>query len=217
MDNHRFKIIYEDDYLIVVNKAPGLLVIPSPKKERHTLTSLLNEMLAQRGLEIKVHPCHRLDRDTSGVIIYAKGKKNQQLVMEQFKKQKVKKEYIAFAQGNIKKESGEIKSHIDDTGREKPKLAITQYRVDKRSKSFTVVRVRPVTGRTNQIRIHFKEMGHPLLGERRFAFAKDYVLRFRRPALHALNISLRHPGTGGYMTFSAPLAEDMEEFLLAHQ
>lgn len=201
-------IVFEDEYIIVVNKRPGLLVVPTPKNEKHTLTNLLNEELKKRGISIRVYPCHRLDRDTSGLIIYAKGRSIQQGMMEEFKAGAVKKTYIAFVQGTISKEEGTIGYPIEG------KRAVTEYKVlEKNNRGFSVVEVQTLTGRTNQIRLHFKMIGHPLLGERKFAFGKDYELKFRRVALHASNLSFRHPVSKGILTFSSRLPKDMEGFL----
>ncbi len=202
------EIIFEDDFIIVINKRPGLLVVPTPKKERHTLTNLLNEELQKRNPALRAYPCHRLDRDTSGLIIYAKSRRIQEKMMQEFKMGSVKKTYIAFVQGQISKPQGAIGYPIEG------KKAVTQYKVlEKDRRGFTVVEVKTLTGRTNQIRIHFKMIGHPLLGERKFAFGKDYNLKFRRTALHASNISFKHPGSGEILNFEVKMPKDMEDFL----
>ena len=95
-EGKRYRIIYEDQWLLVVDKLSGLLVIPTPKKESNTLTGLLNKEMDSRGVEANAYPCHRLDRETSGIIIYAKGKSIQQRMMEEFRKRLVKKTYVAF-------------------------------------------------------------------------------------------------------------------------
>ena len=201
--NKNLRIIFEDDCLIVVSKPSGMLVIPTPKQEKHTLTSLLNDMLKERGLDIGAHPCHRLDRETSGLIIYAKGKKNQQIVMEQFRRHKVKKIYIAFVHGHLKKLRGNLRDYIDG------KLAITNYNLIERKSNFDILEIDPATGRKNQIRIQFKKIRHPLVGDRRFAFARDFDLKFRRAALHAQRIEFHHPKSKKRLVFTVDLAEDM--------
>jgi RluA family pseudouridine synthase len=191
------KIVFEDDYIMVVNKPPGLLVVPTPKNERYTLTSLL-----------KAYLCHRLDRETSGLIVYAKKKYVRDKMVEAFRKREVKKRYIGFAQGFLKKPKGVINKRIEG------KSALTYYRVlEQRKKGFSIVEIEPVTGRTNQIRIHFKILGHPLVGERKFAFGKDFPLKFRRCALHARYIEFNHPATGKRISFYADLPGDMKKFL----
>jgi 23S rRNA pseudouridine1911/1915/1917 synthase len=200
-------IIYEDSWLLAVNKPSGLLTIPTPKKEQRTLTSILNEDLKQRGLLYRLHPCHRLDRETSGLILYAKGKSIQKKMMEDFKHKKIKKTYIAFAQGTLFKNQGEIKENIEGLS------TITKYKVIQRRKDFTLVEVMPLTGRTNQIRIHFKEIGHPVVGETKYAFRRDFKLKAKRLCLHAKRLEFTHPITKKYIRIEADLPSDLKEFL----
>lgn len=203
-------IIYEDDWLLAVNKPSGLLTIPTPKNELRTLTSILNEDLKQKGVPWRLHPCHRLDRETSGVIIYAKGKSIQKKMMDEFKRKKIKKTYIAFVQGVIPKNYGEIKESIEGQG------AITKYKVIQRRKDFTVVEVMPLTGRTNQIRIHFKQISHPLLGETKYAFRRDFKIKSKRLCLHAKMLEFIHPVAKKHIHLSIDLPEDLREFLQKH-
>lgn len=212
----RYNVLYEDNDIIVVDKPSGMLVIPTPKGETNTLTGLLNKELDGRGVEANAHPCHRLDRETSGLIVYAKGKKNQALMMDEFRKRAVKKVYVAFAHGAVKKASDTLEGFIYNRNKARKERAITKYKVVGRKKDFTVVEAEPVTGRTNQIRIQFKDMGHPLVGESVYAFRKDFGLRFKRVALHASYIAFAHPVTGEKMSFTAPIPEDMERFLQEH-
>lgn len=209
MDEKRYKIIYEDEHLMVVDKPSGMLVIPTPKGETNTLTDLLNKELDERGIGANAYPCHRLDRETSGAIIYAKGKAAQQAIMEEFKSRAVKKTYIAFVQGQVKKSFDIIKEPIYNKNKHKLEGAVTRYKVTARHKGFTVLEVEPVTGRTNQIRVHFAAIGHPLVGESVFAFRRDFALRFKRVTLHASRIEFAHPVTGKRLVFESPVPEDM--------
>jgi 23S rRNA pseudouridine1911/1915/1917 synthase len=192
-------VVYEDDWLLVVDKPSGLLVIPTPKNEKRTLTSILG-----------LHPCHRLDRQTSGLIIYAKGKSVQKKMMDEFKQRKVKKTYIAFVQGNLAQNQGQIQNPIEGQN------AITKYKVIQRIKDFTLVEVMPLTGRTNQIRIHFKQIRHPIVGETKFAFRRDFALKAKRLCLHALALEFIHPVTKKYINLSIDLPQDLKEFLEKH-
>lgn len=213
MGGKRYKIIYEDDWLIVVDKPSGMLVIPTPKKETNTLTDLLNQDLDDRLIGPNAHPCHRLDRETSGLIIYAKGKKIQRLMMEEFKKKSVRKTYIAFVHGRVKKNFDIINRAIYNRNRDRRVPAATKYKALERRKDFTILEVEPVTGRTNQIRIHLKDIGHPLVGESVYVFRKDFELKFKRAALHAKEIEFIHPITKEKLKFSSRLPCDMEEFI----
>jgi 23S rRNA pseudouridine1911/1915/1917 synthase len=214
--------LYENDRCIVFDKPAGLLVIPSPRKEKYTLESIVNEQYAPGDGSWQLHPCHRLDQDTSGCILFAKGKRNQQLLMELFRTRRIKKSYFALAQGRINRMSGTINSPVEslESRRFKNrqlKPAVTKYRVLIRKKQFSIVEVEPVTGRSNQIRIHFTQIGHPLLGERKYAFAKDFKLRFRRTALHARTIQWNDPVDHSRITVEAPLPKDMEVFIANHR
>lgn len=203
-------VVYEDDWLLVVDKPARLLTIPTPKKERRTLTGILNEDLKKTGLVYRLHPCHRLDRETSGLIIYAKGKSTQKKMMELFKHKKVRKTYIAFVQGVLSEGQGMIKNPVGGL------LALTKHKVIQKRKDFTIVEVMPLTGRTNQIRIHFKQIGHPIVGEARYAFRKDFALKAKRLCLHAKSLEFTHPMTGKHINLSIDLPEDLKQFLLRH-
>jgi 23S rRNA pseudouridine1911/1915/1917 synthase len=203
-------IAYEDDWLVIADKPAGLLVIPTPKNESRTLTSILNEDLENRHLEYKLHPCHRLDRETSGLIIFAKGKSMQQKMMDLFSARNVKKTYLAFVQGALERPQGAINKPIE--GRQ----AVTQYRLLQKKNNFSVVEIMLVTGRTNQIRIHFKQIGHPLVGETKFAFRKDFPLRAKRVCLHAQGLEFIHPVTGKRISVTSPMPQDLERFISTH-
>ena len=200
-------IVYEDDWLLIADKPAGLLVIPTPKGEKRTLTSILNEDLKSRGISYRLHPCHRLDRETSGVIIYAKGKSMQQKIMQLFKNKQINKTYTAFVQGALSEARGEIKNPIDGNN------AVTKYRVIEKRKNFSIVEIEPQTGRKNQIRIHFKNIGHPLVGEAKFAFRKDYRLKAKRLCLHAEALEFTHPLTKQQVYVKAQLPADLKEFI----
>ena len=209
------RVLYEDDCLVVFDKPSGMLVIPSPRKETNTLFHLVNVGM----MSPKLHPCHRLDRETSGAIIFAKGKQNQQLMMREFQRGAVQKKYVAFVRGHLPRPQGEINIPIKDFHQNKfqrhlrPKPATTRYRVLRIQKKFSVVEVTPLTGRTNQIRIHFSEIGHPLLGERIYAFGRDFDIKFRRLALHASEIKWRHPVTKQLVRVVSQLPADMDSFI----
>ncbi len=200
-------------------KPAGLLVIPTDKNEPNTLINIVNHQYVSDPVSFHLHPCHRLDRETSGIILFAKGKKYQQVMMEAFKQRKVSKTYVAFVQGKLKRPVGEIKSFISDLDEKKfrrhakPVLAITRYKLIQVKKKFSVVEVTPVTGRTNQIRIHLRDLGNPLVGERKYAFGRDYELKFRRVALHASRLEWSSPIDHKKIIVESKLAQDMEVFL----
>jgi len=112
--NALIDILYEDDHYIVFDKPAGLLVIPTPKNERKTLVNIVNQQYAGQKDSVKLHPCHRIDRETSGVIIFAKGKRNQKLMMDLFKRRAVEKKYIAFVHGRLPLKRGEFRKPVKD-------------------------------------------------------------------------------------------------------
>lgn len=195
-------IVYEDEYLLVLDKPSGLLTIPTPRNEARTLTSILNDDLKNRQAGYRLHPCHRLDRETSGLIVYAKGKSVQQKMMQLFQQKKVEKIYFALANGHLFKKEGLIKNKIE--GQE----ASTEYKVVGRKSSFDQVELRPHTGRTNQIRIHLKQLGNPVLGDTKFAFRRDFKFKAKRLMLHARELEFAHPLTGRLLHLQAPLPKE---------
>jgi len=203
-------IAYEDDWFLVVNKPTGLLSVPTPKKESRTLTSILNQDALARGLEYRLYPCHRLDRETSGLIIYAKGKSIEKKMSDAFRDRLVQKKYIAFVHGKLAHSEGKITVPIEG------KNALTKYKVTQEKSNYSVVEVYPVTGRTNQIRIHFKHIQHPLVGEDKFIFRKDFALRAKRVCLHAEYLEFKHPQTAKMAIIKSPLPGDMQKFLDEH-
>ena len=211
--NKAFEIVFNDEYLIVVNKIAKLLIQPTPKKEKNTLTSILS-----RSIKEKVFPCHRLDRETSGLIIYAKSKNIQNKIMEQFKKGEVKKKYLAFVRGKLVKKKGILKDYIIDKQgarfKEKPKEAKTIYRTVKEFKTFSILELIPLTGRTNQLRIQLSKRGSPILGERVYAFRRDFKVDFKRLALHAFSLSFIHPISNQRVNLNIELAQDMSKFMI---
>ena len=193
-------IIYEDEWLLVADKPSGLLTVPTPKNEQRTLTSILN-----------LYPCHRLDRDTSGLIIYAKDKSTQGKMMDEFRGRKVHKTYTAFVRGLPYNNQGEIKHKVDGQS------AVTRYKVIAKRGDFAIVEVNPLTGRTNQIRIHFKQIGHPVLGETKYAFRRDFTVKAKRLMLHAAKLEFKHPVTGKLLQLKSDLPDDFEKFLKSHE
>jgi 23S rRNA pseudouridine1911/1915/1917 synthase len=203
-------IVFEDDWLLVANKPAGLLSVSTPKNEPRTLTSILNQDAKDKGLNYHLYPCHRLDRDTSGLVIYAKSKSIEQRMTTVFRDRLVNKKYIAFVHGKLPKPQGTINSAIEG------KNALTKYQLLQEKSNYSIVEVSPVTGRTNQIRIHFKNIQHPLVGEDKFAFRKDFALRFKRVCLHAEYLEFKHPQTGQAILIKSPLPQDMQKFIEEH-
>lgn len=208
-----FEIVFNDEYIVVLNKTAKILVQPTPQKEKYTLTSLLREKLGGA-----VFPCHRLDRETSGLIIFARNRKIQNEMMDQFRNHGVEKRYMALVKGRLNKRSGFLRDYIiDQDGQkfgEKPKEAKTLYSVLKEFDEFSALELKPLTGRTNQLRIQLSKLGHPILGERKYAFRRDFKVDFNRLALHAFFLSFIHPVSRERVSLKIDLPQDMKKFLV---
>ena len=207
-----FQIVFDDDYLIVVNKIAKVLIQASKGEANYTLTSLL-----QRERGYKVFPCHRLDRETTGLVIYAKSLEIQRKITGQFRRREVKKKYIAFVKGNLKRRRGVWEGKIiDREGRnfgEKSRYAKTFYRVLKNFSGWSILELYPITGRPNQLRIQLAKINHPILGEDKYAFRRDFKVKFKRLGLHAFYLSFTHPVSRQKVTLEIDLAIDMKGFL----
>ncbi|GAQ94041.1 23S rRNA pseudouridine1911/1915/1917 synthase [Thermodesulfovibrio aggregans] len=227
--NIPIEIIYRDEYLIVLSKQAGMVVYPCAGHKDGTLMNALAyhiKKLASVGAPLRPGVVHRLDKDTSGVIVIALDDKAYYGLVEVFKKREVKKEYIALVYGELKG-SGRITLPIGraiynrkkmSTRAKKAKEAITEWTVVKNFKNYTLVKVRIVTGRTHQIRVHFSAIGHPILGDRIYG-KKTHIelgrkrLPILRQMLHAWKIEFKHPITGETLQFEAPLPNDMREII----
>lgn len=221
-----YKIIFENDRIIAVDKAPGMLVIPDQYNERDaTLSGKVSERLGE-----KVFVVHRIDKDTSGVVLFAKDAGAHAFLCGQFEEGTVRKKYLTLVRGRIQADSGRIVQPILITGRKVSintggKYSVTDYRVLERFRDFTFLEVNPGTGRRHQIRIHLWHAGYPLAVDEEYGhssalllsqFKKDYKRAGKekpligRLTLHAAAITLRDPQSGGELTLESPLPDDFE-------
>lgn len=203
----RFRVLYEDERIVAVEKPAGLLSVPAPGKAGRSLEEIMAPLLLSRGLKYRLYPCHRLDVETSGVILFAKGRAARSAITDLFRHRKVEKTYIALVQGQPAREEGILTRKLEG------RSARTEYQVRERRGLYSIVEVRPVTGRKNQIRLHFKAAGHPLVGETRFAFRRDFPLPVRRLMLHAGGLGFIDPWTGEARQILSALPGDMQNFL----
>lgn len=202
----KYSKIYEDKWLLVVDKPPGILTAPFGPQDKYSLLQLLD-----REYRTGLFPCHRLDKDTSGLVIFAKNKITQKKIMNLFRQKMVKKKYIGVVHGWMEKNEGTIKNYLFDGASRK--IAITNYRVILKKPEYSVVEINPLTGRKNQIRLHFKLLGHPIVGERKFAFARDYELKSGRLLLHAFKLNFLHPEKKEEIELSSPIPKEIKLFL----
>jgi 23S rRNA pseudouridine1911/1915/1917 synthase len=210
-------ILYEDSDLLVINKPPGMTVHPSPGHESHTLVNAILahcDDLSGIGGVLRPGIVHRLDRDTSGVILVAKNDAAHNGLARQLKERLVEKTYLALVEGTPKPAEGVIDAPIARDPKNRQRMAIveggrdsvTAYRVVERFPGYALVEARPRTGRTHQIRVHLAAIGHPIAGDRIYGHAaRDLPRQF----LHAWRIVFTHPHTGERVEFEAPLPPDL--------
>ncbi len=222
--NIPLNIIYQDNSILVINKRAGIVVHPGAGNPSSTMANALIyhfPELRNVGPENRPGIVHRLDKETSGVIVIARNQDAYFYLKQQFKQRKVDKNYIGLVWGCISETEGEltwsIGRHVRNGARmsvrtTKPRIARTFYWVKKRYDKFTLLDIKPITGRTHQIRVHFATAGHPLVGDNRYGKKKD-TSRAPRLCLHASTIAFAHPETGMRLDFAAPLPKDLEKFI----
>jgi 23S rRNA pseudouridine1911/1915/1917 synthase len=215
------KIIYEDDDLLAVDKPAGLTVHPAPGHPGHTLVNAILAHfphLADIGDSLRPGVVHRLDKDTSGVMLVAKNSAAQANLSKQFKSHSVTKAYMALVKGKLEPESGIIEADIGRDPRDRKKMAVvaqgrearTEYRVIKYIGGYTLLEVMPETGRTHQIRVHLAAIGFPVVGDKVYGVKSKYL---DRQFLHACRLGFKLPSTGEYVEFESELPEDLERAL----
>jgi 23S rRNA pseudouridine1911/1915/1917 synthase len=220
-------IIFEDEYLLALNKSAGIVVHPAPGHYTGTLVNALlyhcKDLSGIGGVE-RPGIVHRLDKDTSGLILVAKTELAHKNLAAQFKKREILKEYLAIVKGNVKKDTGSVHASIGrhkvhrkkmDTKSSSSREASTEYQVLNRCKDWSYLKLWPKTGRTHQIRVHLASIHHPVIGDQLYG-GKSPNLKMSRQALHAHRLELKHPISGSYLSFNAPLPPDMEIFLQTH-
>ncbi len=223
-ENIPLDIIYEDDDVVVLNKARGMVVHPAPGNYTGTLVNaLLYHCSNLSGINSAIRPgiVHRLDKDTSGIMVVAKNDAAHISLSQQIQSKTAVRTYIAVVRGNIKTDSGTIETQIarDKTDRKKMTVvkeggrdAITDYEVLERFGKYTLVRCKLRTGRTHQIRVHMEYLGYPLVGDPKYSPMKT-PFGIKGQALHSHTLEFTHPRTGERMKFEAPLPEDMHKII----
>ena len=227
-ENLPVDIIYEDDDIVVVNKAAGMVVHPAEGNPGGTLVNALLfhcGKLSTIGGDLRPGVVHRLDKDTSGIMVAAKNEQAHQALAATFKAHTNSREYVAIVIGRLKEDQGtvtvSIGRHITDRKKISPitfkgKNATTHYRVLEHFGDATYIALRLATGRTHQIRVHMAHIGHPLAGDKVYGGAgagKVAGMKVPRQMLHARLLGFKHPRTGEYMEFTAEIPPDMERVL----
>ncbi len=216
-------IVYEDQDIIVINKNADRVVHPAPGHYDDTIVNALlahvKNLSAINGVK-RPGIVHRLDKDTSGLLIVAKNDNSHKKLAQQFKNRTVDKYYYALVEGNLAYEKGKIDAPIgrDPNNRKKmavrkrrSKKAISRFKIIEEFKSHTLVEVKIETGRTHQIRVHFSYLGHPVVGDKKYG--SKNILKAKRQLLHAKKLVIKHPSTGKEIVFESELKEDFKEIL----
>ena len=217
-------VVYEDEHLAVINKAPGMVVHPAVGNYTGTLVNAIMahmDDLSGIGGELRPGIVHRLDKDTSGLIVVAKNDNAHKILSAAISEHKVSRKYLAIVKGAIAENQAIIRTKIGRHSSDRKKMAVvekngkdaeTEFFVRERFKDLTLVECHLRTGRTHQIRVHMAYIGHPILGDGVYGNPKNRF-DFNRQALHAFELSFVHPVSGEQMTFSAPVWPDMQELL----
>ncbi|MDE6854537.1 MAG: RluA family pseudouridine synthase [Muribaculaceae bacterium] len=207
----RIKLVYEDDDVIVIEKGYGVLSMGTDKIKDGTAYSILREYLKRKDPRNKLFIVHRLDRDTTGLMMFAKTREAKDTMQHNWNNMVLERKYVAVIEGDLEPESGEIRSYLAENSAhevystndpEQGKLAVTYYKTLKRRKPYSLVELSLATGRKNQIRVHMKDKGHPIVGDRRYGAGASPIHRL---CLHAQTLRFVHPVTRKDMNFSAPL------------
>lgn len=207
-DMKGIKVVYEDEYLIAVEKASGILSIATDKEREKTVYNIVKNYVKSRNPLEKLFIVHRLDRETSGVMIFAKTEEMQQILQTNWQKMVLERTYVAVVEGKVEKNSDTIISYLKENSAfvtfssdkeiEGSKKAVTHYTVLKRSKGFSLVEANIETGRKNQIRVHMQSLGHSVVGDKKYGATTNPLGRL---GLHAKSIIFKHPKTGKVLSF----------------
>lgn len=220
-NNKLLKIVYEDAYIIVIEKMQGLLSVNTERQKERTAYSILNEYLQRSGRQLRTFIVHRLDRDTSGLMMFAKDEKTQRTLRDNWHEIVTDRRYVAVVEGNMEKDYDTVvswltdqtlyvsSSEYDDGGSK----SITHYRTIKRANGYSLLELDLETGRKNQIRVHMQDLGHPIIGDGRYG-GENSLNPIGRLALHAFKLCFYHPVTGDLMEFETPYPGEFKKLFL---
>lgn len=204
-------IVYEDPDIIIIEKQAGLLSIATATEKEQTAYSILSNHVKKRDPKNKIFVLHRLDRETSGVMMFAKSEKVQQLLQEAWKEAVLERTYVVVVEGAVSKEQGTITSWLTESkafimySSRTPndgQKAVTHYRLLKKNKHYSLLEVKLETGRKNQIRVHMKDIGHSVIGDKKYGATKHPIGRI---GLHAQVLAFKHPITGEVVRYESEI------------
>ena len=207
----RLRIVYEDDYLIVVEKGYGLLSMSTERIKDKTAYHILSDYVRQENRDARIFILHRLDRDTSGLMMFAKSQQIQEVMQRSWNEMVLDRRYVAVVEGELPDEKGEVKSYLKENSvfrvystddKERGQYAVTRYEMLESNGRYSLVELQLLTGRKNQIRVHMQDLGHPIAGDRKYGASGNPLGRL---ALHAALLRFVHPVTRRDMLFESPL------------
>lgn len=204
-------IVHEDDFLIVVNKPPGLLTVATDKEKRRTAYAMLSEYVKRSHHDNKIFIVHRIDRETSGLLLFAKSEEVKRTIQDSWLDVIAERLYVAVLEGKLARTSGAIKSYLKETSAmrvysstnpHQGKEAVTLFRRLAVSRAYSLVELHLETGRKHQIRVHMQELGHPVAGDKKYGATSNPL---KRLALHARVLAFHHPEDGRLHRFETPI------------
>lgn len=207
------KILFEDAYVIVIEKDAGLLSMASDKEKVLTAYSILSGHVKRADPQNRIFIVHRLDRDTSGVMLFAKSEKTQAILQKNWHENVSERSYIAVVEGEVGNNEGTIRSYLKENkalimystrNQEEGDEAITHYKVLKRANGFSLLEIELETGRKNQIRVHLKDLGHSVVGDEKYGSKHNPI---GRVGLHAKVLAFKHPVSGELVRFESPVPQ----------
>lgn len=209
--NSRVELVYEDEHILVINKGYGLLSMGTDTKKDGTAYSIMREYVKYNNPQAKVFIVHRLDRDTSGLMMLAKTVEAKDAMQHNWNNMVLNRKYVCVVEGAVEQAEGVIKSYLAENSQfevystddpKKGQLAVTRYKCLRATKNYSLMEVELDTGRKNQIRVHMKDIGHPIAGDRKYGAGHSPINRL---ALHAQTLRFVHPITHKEMNFSTPI------------
>lgn len=221
--NPMLKLVYEDAYILVVEKKEGLLSVSTERQKERTAQHILNEYVKRSHRFNRVFVVHRLDRDTSGLMMYAKDEKTQNTLRDNWHDIVTDRRYVSIVSGDVERDYGTIESWLTDrklyvssspVDDGEGKFAVTHYKTIKRANGYSLVELDLETGRKNQIRVHMSDLGHPVIGDERYGSDCNPLGRL---ALHAFKLCFYHPVTGELMEFETPYPTSFKSLMLKNK
>lgn len=215
LNHSMLNILYEDDYIIVIDKMSGLLSMATERDKEKTAYHILSDHVKKKNPRNCIFILHRLDRETSGIMMFAKTLKIQELLQKNWDQMITERKYVAVIEGHLQQTQGTIESYLTEsstylvhsTTANKGKLAITHYRIVKSNKLYSLIELELETGRKNQIRVHMQESGCPIAGDKKYGAKTNPIHRL---ALHAFKLKFIHPITHKEMNFETPFPKRFE-------